>query len=129
MAAAASPLILLAESDAAVRRGFTKSLLQGAYRVVEVRNGLEAAARARAVVPDAVVANALLDGLDGLTLAERLKVDPPTQTIPFILLSQSPADRHRAEAHAIVDAIVIQPCTPETLRFEIDRLLRHARSL
>ena len=81
-----------------------RRLLEGhkAYRVFHARDGWEGLAMARQKLPDLIVADLTMPGIDGFGLVEELKLDPRTQEIPVVIVSAkdiTPEERKRLDGH------------------------------
>ena len=57
------------------------------YRVTVVASGEDALAATRAKLPDLIVLDLMLPGLDGLEVCRRLKADAATRGIPIVMLT------------------------------------------
>ncbi len=68
---------------------FFLEVLQPLYDVELAITGTRAWELAQLQTPDLVLADVILPGIDGFTLARRLRDYPPTATVPIILLSAS----------------------------------------
>ena len=66
-----------------------RRLLEGrkAYRVFHARDGWEGLSMARQKLPDLIVTDLTMPGIDGFGLVEELKLDPRTRNIPVIVVS------------------------------------------
>ena len=127
-ARADGPLVLLVEDDRAGREMYALGLEQGGFRVEQAHNGLQALDKAFAIVPDAIVTDLAIPGIDGLQLCKRLRNDPRTRQIPIIGITgyaSFAAEPDRA-TRAGCNAVYVKPCEPETLVTEINRLLAAA---
>lgn len=80
-----APAILVAEEDEEMRT-FIANTLRLNYRVITAKNGLKAFRKAFEVVPDLVITNALMPGMDGGSLCHLLKAATATSHIPVIIL-------------------------------------------
>ncbi len=72
------------------------------YRVYHARDGWEGLALARQKIPDLVVSDLMMPGIDGFGLVEELKLDPRTKNIPIVVVSAkdiSPEERKRLNGH------------------------------
>ncbi len=58
-----------------------------AYRVYHAKDGWEGLAQARQKLPDIIVSDLTMPGIDGFGLVEELKLDPRTQNIPIVVVS------------------------------------------
>ncbi len=83
------PRLLLVEDEPAQWMFFLEAL-QPYYDVELATDGTRAWELAQLQVPDLVLADVLLPGgMDGFTLARRLRDYPPTAKVPILLLSAS----------------------------------------
>jgi two-component system cell cycle response regulator DivK len=122
-------VVLLVEDDRDGRRMYAAWLEQAGYQVVEAHNGLQALERAIDVVPDIVVTDLNIPGIDGYELTRRLKGDPRTDGIPILAVTgYVPFTRDPGRAdRAGCDAILSKPCSPEDLEHTIRSLIEEAR--
>ena len=94
--------ILIVHDDAAFVQGLTSGL-QFAAPGVEVTNALSAP-RALGVVsqavPDVIVVDADLVGVDGYAFTHQLKADPKTKDTPVVIVSLSPNESSALKARS-----------------------------
>ncbi len=66
-----------------------RRLLEGrkAYRVYHAKDGWEGLSMARQKLPDLIVSDLTMPGIDGFGLVEELKLDPRTKDIPVVVVS------------------------------------------
>ncbi|MFN8413846.1 MAG: pyridoxal-phosphate dependent enzyme [Anaerolineales bacterium] len=66
-----------------------KRLLEGRknYRIYHATDGWEGLAMARQKLPDLIVSDLTMPGIDGFGLVEELKLDPRTKDIPVVVVS------------------------------------------
>ena len=81
-----------------------RRLLEGrkAYRVYHAKDGWEGLAQARQKLPDLIVTDLTMPGIDGFGLVEELRLDPRTKQIPVIVVSAkdvTPQERERLNGH------------------------------
>ncbi|NOH04038.1 MAG: pyridoxal-phosphate dependent enzyme [Chloroflexi bacterium] len=81
-----------------------RRLLEGhkAYRVYHAKDGWEGLAMARQNLPDLIISDLMMKGLDGFGLIEELKLDPRTCGIPVVVVSAkdiTPEERKRLNGH------------------------------
>ena len=95
------------------------------YRVLKAVNGELAAASVQEDLPDLILLDVDLPGIDGLTLTKRLKGDPRTADIIIVALTAfaMKADRQRAIA-AGCDAYVTKPINTRELPAQVADLLQ-----
>ncbi|HKQ53321.1 MAG TPA: diguanylate cyclase [Pyrinomonadaceae bacterium] len=87
MTETARPLILVADDEAINRQLIQRRLEREGYRVLTARDGGEAVRLAREELPDLVILDVMMPGMDGLDACRALKEDERTRDIPIIFLS------------------------------------------
>ena len=83
-----SPRLLLAEDDLSTRHSLCE-ILRADYEVEAVANGEQAWEAAQRELPDLVLSDVLMPGLDGIGLTRQLRAEERTRTLPIILLTAS----------------------------------------
>ncbi|QTN27493.1 hybrid sensor histidine kinase/response regulator [Rhodoferax sp. AJA081-3] len=78
---------VLAVDDTPENLAVVNALLRGLYKVKVASNGEHALAIAAAAVPDLILLDIMMPGLDGYEVCRRLKDDPATRDIPVIFLT------------------------------------------
>ncbi len=79
--------ILIVEDELTLVDNLSNRLHEEGYSVITSPNGEEGLEKARAQVPDLIVLDIMLPGLDGLSLCRILRRDPTTELIPIIMLT------------------------------------------
>jgi CheY-like chemotaxis protein len=82
-----SPIVLLIDDNPELRTYVAKHLRIAAYRVVEAATGEEGLGLARELIPDCIVSDIMMPGLDGNALCRAVKSDPELDFVPLILLT------------------------------------------
>jgi two-component system cell cycle response regulator DivK len=107
----------------------TRDVLEFAGYTVEVATtGEEAVAQALASVPDLILMDLQLPGMDGHEALARLRADPDTQRVPVVALTASamPMDRERALS-AGFDGFLEKPISVREFPAQVRRHLRKRR--
>ncbi|WP_143855667.1 hybrid sensor histidine kinase/response regulator, partial [Nostoc sp. 'Peltigera membranacea cyanobiont' 232] len=121
------PRILLADDNADMR-DYVKRLLGQQYEVESVADGLAALDSARGRVPDLVLTDVMMPGLDGFGLLQELRADPQTRKVPIILLSARAGEEARVEGlKAGADDYLIKPFSARELLARVEAALKMAR--
>ncbi len=79
--------ILVVDDDADIVRFVEMNLRLEGYRVLIARDGLEALEMVAAEVPDLVLLDVMIPGVDGVEVTRRLRADSRTSTLPVIMLT------------------------------------------
>ena len=123
------PGVLLVEDDRDGRRLYAEWLTHAGFKVDQAHNGLQALERAFEAVPDVVVTDLNIPGIDGYELTRRLKQDPRTKSVPVLAVTgyaAFAADPGRAQ-RAGCDAVLEKPCSAEDLEAAIRTLISGQR--
>jgi CheY-like chemotaxis protein len=123
------PLVLLVEDDRDGRRLLAELLLAAGFRVEQAHNGMQALERARDLMPDAILTDLNIPGIDGYELTRRLKSDPFTSPIPVAAMTgYAPFTQDPARAERAGCAVVLcKPCDPDMLAETLTALIMEAR--
>jgi PAS domain S-box-containing protein len=119
--------VLVADDNGDMRL-YLGRLLAGAYEVEVVADGEVALAAARERLPDLVLADVMMPGLDGFGLLRELRADPRTSTVPVVLLSARAGEESRMEGLAAgADDYLVKPFSPRELLARVNAHLEMAR--
>ncbi len=118
------PSILIVEDDDLNRDSLRRLLRRRGFEIVLAVDGTEGVAVARAEMPDLILMDMSLPGIDGWEATRRLKGDPETRAIPIIALTAHAmaSDRDKALA-AGCDDYDTKPVELPRLIEKIDALL------
>jgi len=83
----ANESILVVEDEDDIRELLRYNLAKEGYRVVWAASGEEALKAVRVSLPDLVLLDLMLPGLDGLEVCRSLKQDPHTRNLPIVMLT------------------------------------------
>jgi signal transduction histidine kinase/ligand-binding sensor domain-containing protein/DNA-binding response OmpR family regulator len=116
-------IILVIDDNQEVRSLLT-DILAPEYTVIEATDGTEGWEKAGEIVPDLIISDILMPGLDGNQLCEKIKTSTLTNHIPVILLTALPttADRIKGLRHG-ADSYITKPFEAEHLLVRVDKLI------
>jgi DNA-binding NarL/FixJ family response regulator len=98
------------------------------FDVVTARSGAEALVRVAESVPDLVVSDVRMPGMDGYQLARQLRSSPRTALTPIVFLTAKDETADRVEGfRAGVDAYLTKPFEPDELVAVIRSILDRVR--
>ncbi len=86
------PRILVIDDSATVLQ-VVEAALSDQYEVETATDGADGLAKARRFLPDVVVTDSIMPGIDGFALLRSLKADPATSGIPGIMLTSDDSDQ------------------------------------
>jgi CheY-like chemotaxis protein len=79
--------ILVVEDESSLLESLVDILTYEGYEVSGVKNGLLALQDMHRHLPDVLITDVMMPGMDGFTLIRMLRANPNTSAIPIILLS------------------------------------------
>jgi len=128
VSAHARPRLLIAEDNADMRR-YLRDILSTDYDVRTAADGLQALAALRDAEADALLADVMIPGLDGLGLLTAVRRDPRLQHLPVLLLSAQAGDQASISGleHG-ADDYVVKPFSAADLRARLAANLTRARA-
>lgn len=119
-----APLILVVDDYQDAREMYAEYLQFSGFRVAEARNGNEALEQAFALMPDLILMDLSLPGMDGWEATRQLKSDDRTRRIPVVALTgHALAGASEGARKAGCDSFVTKPCLPDDLVVEVKRML------
>jgi signal transduction histidine kinase/AraC-like DNA-binding protein len=120
---AASQQILIIEDNQDLQF-FLKKKLGAIYQVVQVTNGKEGLQKAFDQMPDLIICDIMLPGMDGLEITRTLKSDLRTSHIPILILSARSTVEQQIEGTELgADSYVTKPFNVQFLMAKIKSLL------
>jgi CheY-like chemotaxis protein len=123
------PMILLVDDFPDNREMYAEFLTFSGLRIEQADDGHEALEKAFALLPDLIVMDLSLPGVDGWEATRRLKADDRTRGIPVIALTgHALAGHSKGALEAGCDAFVTKPCLPERLLEVIQSMLAKNRT-
>jgi CheY-like chemotaxis protein len=118
------PLVLVVDDFTDGRELVAEILGHAGYRTEEAATGPEALSKARELIPDLILLDLSLPGLDGWEITRRLRADEATRGIRIVALTahatRQPIERARAVG---CDAVLTKPCVPDALIEQVAALL------
>jgi len=120
---------LVIEDEPAAAELLGYNLKNVGFSVQIASDGLIALEMARETVPDIIILDLMLPGLDGYSVCEQLKADPRTCEAPILMLSArtSPQDRIRG-LESGADDYVTKPFSPREVVLRSQGMIRRLRA-
>ena len=119
---------LLVIDDNADICALIKTLLNDKFTVLTASSGSEGIRLATKFVPDVIVCDVMMPGIDGIETCNRLKTEITTSHIPVLMLTACALDEQRiAGFNCGADAYVTKPFNSEVLIAQINSLIENRR--
>ncbi|HKO43815.1 MAG TPA: response regulator transcription factor [Pyrinomonadaceae bacterium] len=108
--------LLVVDDEPNLLRAVAACLKSAGYEVNTARSGREALVQLAEAVPDLLVSDIRMPGMDGYQLARQLRGSPRTALVPIVFLTAKDETADRIEGfRAGVDAYLTKPFEPEEL--------------
>ncbi len=119
--------VLVVEDDQDIRDMLVFSLQRAGYSVVETEDAEQALDKLGAILPEIMLVDWMLPGMEGPEFVKRIRKDELTQNIPVIMLTArgEEADKLRGFDTGI-DDYVTKPFSPKELLARMKALLRRS---
>jgi signal transduction histidine kinase/DNA-binding response OmpR family regulator/ligand-binding sensor domain-containing protein len=123
------PIILVVEDHTEVRKYICEPL-KAEYTVIEGADGKEGIEKAREIMPDLIVSDIMMPGVDGYELCRELKRDIKTSHIPVILLTAKASEESIIQGlETGADDYITKPFNSKILAVRIKNLIELRRQL
>ncbi|WP_316765892.1 two-component regulator propeller domain-containing protein [Pedobacter frigiditerrae] len=100
------------------------------FKVYKANNGLEGLAAAREHLPDIIISDVNMDGLDGIELCREIKADPTMSHIPVILLTADPSPELRLQGIEVgAYDFISKPFDKELFTAKINGVIKNRSNL
>lgn len=120
------PKILIVEDDVAISRMLHSTLQAEGYQPVVVHTGEEALAGVLTEMPQLILLDLMLPGIDGFAVVDALRANARTAHIPVVILSARHDTSYKVRAfESHVDDYLTKPFNSDELLARIRTQLRH----
>jgi len=121
--------ILIVDDEEDVLELVRYNLDRNGYQVQTASSGEEALTKARKRLPDLIILDLMLPGIDGLEVCRQLKRDAKTDHIPIIMLTAKGEEADIVTGLELgADDYVTKPFSPKVLNARVRRILHRATS-
>ena len=117
--------ILVVDDEEDILELVRYNLAREGYQISAVTSGEEALKAARSEMPELIVLDLMLPGVDGLDVAKLLKNDPKTMNIPIVMLTAKGEEADVVTGLELgADDYVAKPFSPRVLVARVKAVLR-----
>lgn len=122
--------ILVIEDEEDIRELISYNLSKEGYRVMAVESGEEGYRMAVKELPDLILLDIMLPGLDGLEICKLLQSDPKTKGTPIIMLTAKSEETDIITGLELgADDYITKPFSPKVLNARVRTILRRNKAL
>lgn len=116
--------ILIADDQPYIIRIVKDKLAEAGYEVIAVDNGIEAVDIAKDIIPDLVLLDVTMPGIDGFEVCRILKSSTETAEIPVFMLTARGQAKDLEEGNEVgADRYINKPFSPRALLKEVRETL------
>ena len=123
------PSVLVIDDNEDIR-SYVHTLLHTDYTVIEAADGSEGIRKAMKYVPDLIISDVMMPGIDGIECCRRLKSELQTCHIPVILLTACSLDEQRIQGYdGGADSYISKPFNSKLLLVRLRNLMDNHKRL
>jgi two-component system, OmpR family, phosphate regulon response regulator PhoB len=117
--------ILVVEDEPAIQELISYNLELAGHHALRAENAEQALEMVRSALPDLVVLDWMLPGMNGIEFARRLRADKRTQAVPVIMLTARADEQDKlAGLETGADDYLTKPFSPRELNARVKAVLR-----
>ncbi len=119
-----NPLVLVVDDYQDAREMYAEYLKASGFRVAEARTGVEAVAKAHELLPDCILMDLSLPGIDGWEATRQIKAHESTVHIPIIAITGHMSELASRNAVAAgCSSFVLKPALPDAVIAEVRKAM------
>lgn len=121
--------ILVVDDEKDIVEMIAFNLQRNGYDVITAHNGNDALDLAEQQIPDLIILDLMMPGLDGTEVTRKLKADPRTKNIPLVMLTAKSEETDVVVGLTLgADDYIAKPFSMKILLARLNTVLRRAES-
>jgi two-component system phosphate regulon response regulator PhoB len=121
--------ILVVEDEPDILEVIEYNLTREGFRVLTARDGEDGLRKAKQELPDAVVLDLMLPGIDGLEICRRLRADDVSRNVPILMVTAKGEEADIVVGLGIgADDYLVKPFSPRELVARLRAVLRRVQA-
>ena len=123
------PLLLVIDDNKDIREMVTE-LMKDDYNILTSPNGKEGIKKGIKYVPDLIICDVMMPGIDGMETCQRLKSEQATSHIPVLMLTACSMDEQRVQGFdSGADGYLAKPFSTAVLKSQVASLIANRRRI
>jgi DNA-binding response OmpR family regulator len=123
------PLMLIVEDNQQLS-AYIASHFTSDFHVAEAANGKQGLQQALSAIPDIIISDVMMPGMDGIELCQKLKTDERTSHIPVVLLTAKAGEKNKLEGlETGADDYLTKPFSGAELQVRVHNLIESRKRL
>ncbi len=123
------PVVLIVDDNSDVRQ-YIGGLLNPDCRIMEAENGEQGISAAKQSMPDLVISDVMMPGMDGYELCRKIKTDLQISHIPVILLTARAEESAKLQGlETGADDYLTKPFEARELQLRVRNIIRYRKQL
>ncbi|MCH5242488.1 MAG: substrate-binding domain-containing protein [Muribaculaceae bacterium] len=123
------PLLLVIDDNKDIRE-LVSEIMKADYNIVTAPNGKEGIKKATKYVPDLIICDVMMPGIDGMETCSRLKSETMTSHIPVLMLTACSLDEQRVQGFdSGADGYISKPFSSAVLKSQSASLIANRKRI
>lgn len=121
---------MLIVEDNPEMRAYIRNIFEAGYKIKEASEGKEGLDKARKNMPDIIISDVMMPGIDGMEFCKSIKTDERTSHIPVLMLTALDSNESRVEGiETGADAYLTKPFNVQHLEASVKALIASREKL
>lgn len=123
------PVLLIIDDNRDIRQ-MVSELMNDEYNIITASNGSEGVKKAAKYVPDLIICDVMMPGMDGLECCSLIKEEVSTSHIPVLMLTACSMDEQRAQGYdSGADGYLSKPFSSQVLKSRCASLIKNRKRI
>src|SRR5436305_10241619 len=123
------PRVLVIEDERALTKVLTYNLEREGYETIVAHDGQEGLRKAQTLLPDVIILDLMLPGMDGLEVCRQLRAGEQTRNVPILMLTAKAEETDQVVGFSLgADDYVTKPFSVKVLLQRVKALQRRVET-